>query len=61
MTGKIRSPAKILVGLRFRNRCKLCKKEIPSPRIFCDNCIKKLKSSKKLSKKFQAFEWFDNF
>ncbi len=39
---RIRAPAKILYGLRFKNECVKCGKEIPSDRIMCSVCSKKL-------------------
>ncbi len=38
----IRAPAKILYGLRFKNRCVKCGKEIPPDRVMCSTCSKKL-------------------
>ena len=40
---RIRSPAKILVGLRFKNRCVLCGKVITSDRMVCVKCDRKRK------------------
>ncbi len=37
----IRAPAKILVGIRFKNRCKKCKKSIPPNKKLCNKCSKK--------------------
>ena len=37
----IRSPTKILYGLRFKNRCKKCKKSIPPNKKLCNKCSKK--------------------
>ncbi len=34
-------PTKILFGLRFKNRCIICGKLIPSDRMDCPNCEKK--------------------
>ena len=38
----IRAPAKILVGLRFKNRCSNCSKSIPPDRTMCAECLKKI-------------------
>ena len=35
---RIRAPAKILFGLRFKNRCAICGKLIPSDRMVCVRC-----------------------
>ncbi len=37
---KIRAPAKILYGLRFKNRCINCGKLIPPDRTMCAECLK---------------------
>jgi len=37
----IRAPAKILVGLRFKNRCALCGKVIPPDRMVCNKCSRR--------------------
>ena len=39
----IRAPAKILVGLRFRNRCMGCGRVIPQGKMFCPICSRKRK------------------
>ncbi len=39
----IRSPAKILVGLRFKNRCAICGRAIPSDRMVCIKCSRRRK------------------
>ena len=39
----VRAPAKILVGLRFKNRCALCGKVIPSDRVVCVRCSRRRK------------------
>ena len=36
----IKAPAKILYGLRFKNRCKNCKRLIPPDKIICKKCNK---------------------
>ena len=38
---EIRAPAKILVGLRFKNRCILCGEEISQGTDLCPKCKKK--------------------
>ena len=39
----IRAPAKILYGLRFKNRCIHCGRVIPSNRMMCNNCSRRRK------------------
>lgn len=39
---RIRAPAKILYGLRFKNRCISCGKLIPPDRTMCPKCLKKI-------------------
>ncbi len=41
MAKRIRAPAKILFGLRFKNRCVICGKVIPSDRTICSKCGKR--------------------
>ncbi len=37
----IRAPAKILYGLRFKNRCIHCGRVIPPDRMVCNKCSRK--------------------
>ena len=36
----IRAPSRYLVGLRFKNKCLLCGKEIPITETLCKECKK---------------------
>ncbi len=38
---KIKAPAKILVGLRFKNKCIVCGRIILSDRNTCNTCLRK--------------------
>ncbi len=40
---RIRAPAKILFGLRFKNRCVMCGRAIPPSRMVCVPCSKRRK------------------
>ncbi len=40
---RIRAPAKILVGLRFKHKCPNCSKIIPSDRMVCNKCSRKMR------------------
>ncbi len=35
---RVRAPAKILVGLRFKHKCPFCGKVIPSSMMVCNKC-----------------------
>lgn len=43
MARRIRAPAKILFGLRFKNRCIKCGRIIPPGRMICIPCSRRRK------------------